>query len=226
MMEKILLKEKHLDLYLNSLFQTQLTCTEIDLEALVMGYLITSGIIKDIRQVKSLEFLGDEVWITAAVDPMENSMPAGPSELLFSARGILENIQRFYQEAYMHKKTGAVHKCFLCDGEGMLYSADDMSRHNTVDKVIGMAALKRINLKKTYLIFTGRVPMDLMEKLVYAQIPMIVARSYPTLDALRLAREHHITLAGNAAVDGFQVYTGEERIIFDLADRKEEILHY
>ena len=113
----------------------------------------------------------------------------------------------------MHKKTGAAHRCVMCDEKGLLFSAEDMSRHNTVDKVVGMALKDKIDLHNVYLIFTGRIPIEIIEKLCYGGIPMIIARSYPTYNALELAREKNITLIGNAKNDSIHVYNGQSRII-------------
>lgn len=215
----VILVERHLAIHINGSFYANLTCTDIDVEALIIGFLKTQGIIYDIKDIKSLMLHDNETYVkvsrsTFNASPNNINAKKSPQQI-FPISDIFKQIALFYEEAFMHKKTGAVHRCVLCNENGMIFSADDLSRHNTVDKVIGMALRDEIDLKGSYLIFTGRVPEDVVLKLINAEVPVFIARSYPTINAINLAEENNITLIGNAQNNSLQIYTGDWRIYLD-----------
>lgn len=133
--------------------------------------------------------------------------------LRFSREMLLENLKEFYRESTLHKATAGVHRCALCDDSGTLLAAIDISRHNAFDKVLGKALQEGISLADKYIITSGRVPSDMVNKAVNAGSPMLVSRSAPTDAAVKIAKEKDLTLLGFSKEDRFNVYSGFQRIV-------------
>ena len=113
------------------------------------------------------------------------------------------------QEAY--RATGGIHAAALADESGTLVAlAEDVGRHNAVDKVIGQAALA--GRSGVILVATGRASSDIVAKAARAHIPVVASFSSSTSLAVRLADAAGITLAGYLRRNRFTVYTHPERI--------------
>ena len=118
-----------------------------------------------------------------------------------------------HQELF--KSTGGAHGVALYSSDGKLYSlAEDVGRHNACDKIIG-AALRRaaLPLIKHYLVFSGRVSYELIQKANRCQIKIILSIGAPSALAVDLAIEYGITLIGFVRARGFNVYSHSFRVI-------------
>lgn len=128
---------------------------------------------------------------------------------------IIFYMNEFQKSSDIYKLTRGIHSCGLYNNQGLLYLMEDIGRHNAVDKVLGYAIKHRIDLSKTVLITSGRVPSDMILKIVKAKIPILVARSVPTDIAIEMANKFNITLAGFARGTKINLYSNEQRILFE-----------
>jgi FdhD protein len=111
-------------------------------------------------------------------------------------------------------QTGGLHAAgvFGLDGT-LLASAEDVGRHNAVDKVIGHLLLcDALPLSSQVLCVSGRASFELVQKAIFAGIPMLVAVSAPSTLAIDLAHRHGLTLAGFVRGAAFNLYTHPHRV--------------
>jgi FdhD protein len=94
----------------------------------------------------------------------------------------------------------------------MLCLAEDIGRHNAVDKVIGYALLEDIAFSGKIMLASGRLSSEIVSKCAKWGIPMVASRTSPTSLALEIAEKCGVTVAGFVRADRFNVYTSPERI--------------
>jgi FdhD protein len=112
------------------------------------------------------------------------------------------------------EKTGGLHAAGLFDASGeLLFSREDVGRHNAMDKVIGRALLDGlVPLSERILCVSGRLSFELVQKAAVAGAPILVGVSAPSSLAISLADERGITLCGFARGTSVNVYTHDGRI--------------
>ena len=127
-----------------------------------------------------------------------------------AALGCLGNLSRHQP---MRKKTRASHAAALYTPDlDLLSVAEDVGRHNAVDKAIGKLFLEGKLEKALLLILSSRISYELVQKAARARIPIILAVSRPTSLAVELASKLNMTLACFAEDPGLYIFCGEHRM--------------
>lgn len=117
-----------------------------------------------------------------------------------------------------YRTHGGIHSAAVGNGERMILYAEDLGRHNTLDRIAGEALLKRIDLSDTMLVTSGRISTEMAAKAALLGISLLASRTSPTDMAVRLCEESGITLIGYLRAGQFQVYSHRQRLL--LPERK------
>lgn len=122
----------------------------------------------------------------------------------------LENISAFQP---LRKKTRAAHAAVLYDSSyNLMAAAEDVGRHNALDKVVGTLFLDHKLKDAAFLTLSSRISYELVQKSARARIPIILAISRPTSLAVELAAKLNMTLASPADESGLLIFCGAERL--------------
>jgi FdhD protein len=212
-------------------------CTPVLLEALAVGFLFNEGMIDSLDEVSDVRLCehGDnvDVWLNHAVDKPANwtrtsgcsggmttvdsiTRPravAAPNGLILSSSAISRLVEMLFEAQDLYRETGGVHMSALSDGERILLSAEDIGRHNTLDKIAGMCLMQNIWPERRILITTGRISSEMMQKAARLGAGILVSRTSPSSLSIELAEQWDITLIGYARRNKFNLYAHPERIL-------------
>jgi len=209
----LMVHEMALALEIDGAAARTLYCSPSELKELVVGHLYTQGYIRSLEDIASLELDRDAGRAVVRLRPAEPAPRSALCDTLrFDPKILLENQQRFYDHSTLQKATAGTHCCALCDDSGTYFSCIDISRHNAMDKLAGTALLRGIPLEDKYILTSGRVPMDMIQKVAAMTVPMIVSRSTPTIAAVETARAAGITLLGFSRENRFNIYSAPHRL--------------
>ena len=111
------------------------------------------------------------------------------------------------------EETGGLHGAALFAADGTLIaSAEDVGRHNAVDKVFGSLIITGRSLTSTVLMVSGRVSFEIVQKAWLAEVPVVAAVSAPTSLAVELAEQAGISLLGFVRGASLNIYSHDARI--------------
>lgn len=124
---------------------------------------------------------------------------------------IIEIMKTFNKKSKLFINTGGVHSCAITDSEDILYFAEDIGRHNALDKVVGMMIKEKADLSDKILLTSGRISSEIVFKALSAKVSVLVSRSAPTSKALMVGEKYNMTIIGFARGNRLNVYTGLDR---------------
>jgi FdhD protein len=112
------------------------------------------------------------------------------------------------------RRTGGLHATGLFNPDGeLLYTREDVGRHNAMDKVVGRALMDgRLPLSGRVLCVSGRLSFELVQKAAVAGAPILIGVGAPSSLAVELADDRGLTLCGFARRGTVNVYTQPQRI--------------
>jgi len=206
--------EHKLGICVNGQYYTDLACTPQHLEELALGNLYSSGMIGSLADVRQSETENGNGMIR--IETVCGNSPLIPVQdgLFIRLAEIRPNMEQFLKESEMFFSTGAVHSCALISGGRLLHFMEDIGRHNAFDKTVGAALRNKTQLEQAVVLTSGRLPADMMIKVIYSRVQVVVSRSAPTSEAVELASRYNVTLCGFARGNRINIYTGRHRIIF------------
>lgn len=126
----------------------------------------------------------------------------------------LDRLKRFSDHQPLRNETRAAHGAMVLSADfEILAAAEDVGRHNAVDKAIGRVFLDGTLDRAAVMLLSSRISYELVQKAARARIPVLVAMSRPTSLAVALAEKLNITLICRAVGPGLFIYGGKQRII-------------
>ena len=230
-----LIVEKPVDLYVNGMLWITFMCTPTMLKELVVGFLFNEGVIDSAGQVLEYHICDNQeiidIWLShPAEKPKEWKRTSGctggytaldldnltmqvSEGVAIKAERVRQLVETLFESQDLYKKTGGVHTSILTDGDQVLISAEDVGRHNSLDKIAGMYLLGDKKFDEKILLSTGRISSDMLQKAARIGAALVISRTSPTSMSVELAERWGITLIGYARRDRFNLYTHPNRII-------------
>jgi FdhD protein len=137
--------------------------------------------------------------------PGRDSFLVPPSE-------IFALMNQLSSRAEQYRSHGGIHSAAVGRGGELLLYAEDLGRHNTLDRIAGEALFKGIDLAGTMLVTSGRISTEMVAKAALLGVRLIASRTSPTDMAIKLCEQSAICLAGYVRGGRFTVYSHPERI--------------
>jgi FdhD protein len=148
-----------------------------------------------------------------SVAEIRRKVPRVKSSLTMTPDQVLALMARLPAGQAVFQATGGAHAVALASPDGQVFlSAEDVGRHNAMDKVIGRALVEKRNFGGLVALLSGRISFEMALKAARAGIPLLAAVSAPTTMAIELARELNLTLVGFARGESMNIYTHPQRL--------------
>jgi len=239
--EDVVAREFPFTIILDNQELVTLLCTPKDLKYLAVGFLSSEGLIRnrgevrkiildDRRGVVRVETEGDKGVATdllfkrlitsgcgrgasfySAADTTNQARVE--SQMKISVPEVFALTKEFQHRSQVYRATGGVHSAALCDAKGILIFAEDIGRHNAIDKIFGECILKDIPTGDRIIITSGRVSSEILLKIAKRNIPILISKSAPTDLAVDLAADLGVTLIGFVRGRRMNVYADGWRVI-------------
>lgn len=211
-------------------------------EELAAGFLLTEGVVSSREQIARIDveakenhvlvFLSEGVEVDfkrltrhlfsasscgmcgkASIEAITTVHPPLAGEATFLAEALLAAPAALRKVQDTFSQTGGLHASGVFDAEGaLLVSREDVGRHNALDKVLGWALLECVDLSGTFVLMSGRVSFELMQKALAARIPLVAGISAPSSLAVEFAEEAGQILVGFLRPPSMNVYVGGARV--------------
>ncbi len=149
----------------------------------------------------------------SAGTPASHRLARHQNGVVLAPEQIPDLLEMLNGDQTLYRQTGGVHTSVLTDGNQSIISAEDIGRHNTLDKIAGQMLMNGIQPKTRMLLTTGRISSEMMQKAVRLGVSVVISRTSPSSMSVELAEQQGITLIGYAKRHRFNLYTHPEKIL-------------
>ena len=216
-----------------------LMCSAWQLRPLVVGFLYLEGLIESVDDLEMVRIcLEDRLADVRLADGFPDVPPrkiltsgctggisfgkyldqieqfrVADDALLVAPSRMYELLRALYENSHLYRESGGVHTSILAIGDGAepRFVAEDIGRHNTLDKLQGMALLEDVPTRGGVILASGRISSEMLFKAAIMGVPVVASRTSPTNLALAVADRLNITVCGYLRQGSMNVYTHPER---------------
>ena len=236
-------EERPLHIFLNRTRYVTVFCSPSNLKELAVGHVISEGTVKSIEEIEGIDLreeegvcrinlkpdvkLGDRLKLSqhfsrvifsacGSKTPYQPTLglPKITSDLKVRAEIISNCVNRLNFIAETFRKTGGVHVAAIYRSDGTLVTfAEDVGRHNAVDKVIGSSILKGIDLGDCFLALSGRLTGDIVLKAAKMGLSIVASLAAAINSGIAIAEDVELTLVGFVRGKRMNIYSFHERIL-------------
>ena len=233
--EAEVIEEGAITIYVNGFELATVMCTPRDPLQLALGFLANEEVISSYEEVR-IEHVCDagdcvDIWLSHSIldRPRRRIITSGcgggltfsdlasyhkpiRSDLSIQPEKLSDLINRLQNQDSLYARSRGVHTSALSDGERLVMLAEDVGRHNTLDRLRGECLRQGIDSSGMILLATGRISSEMINKAVKMGCPIVASRTSPTSMSVGLAREWNITLCGYVRRTSMNVYARPERL--------------
>jgi FdhD protein len=195
-----------------------------NIKELIVGFLKNGGLIEVIGDIKTYSESGNQVKVCLVEEHerdfqairtsgclgmgVQSNIEMTPNEacMEIGAERIIESSERLNSLSETFKKTGGVHASLMVLTSGEEMFAEDIGRHNTLDRLVGKALLNQKEMSGSLIVTTGRISSEMVLKAVANHVGVLISRSAPTDLAVELAHVYKVNLVGFARGKRFNRY--------------------
>ena len=233
--ERSVVQECALNLEVNGCELATLVASPHRLDFLVAGFLRLQGFIHSLDDLQSLGICAEQGQARVRI---RGELPLRPKPTLTSGCGagvsfhgpvillprsgaaarfnppeIFALMRELNVRAERYRSHGGIHSAAVGDGRQLLLFAEDLGRHNTLDRIAGEALFRGIDLAGRLLVTSGRISTEMVAKAAHLGIAVIASRSSPTAPAVHTAAAAGICLIGYLRGENFELYSHPERLV-------------
>jgi FdhD protein len=235
-------EEKPLHIFINRKHYVTILCSPSNLKELAVGHLLSGGIINSTEEIEEISLknhgachvkLNPEINLktrlkvsrpysriilsacgSATPYTFMGKLPKVTSNLKVKAQLIRDCVNRLNVIAKTFRKTGGVHAAAIYKNDGTTVAfAEDVGRHNALDKAIGTAVLNEVDFNNCFLALSGRLTADIVLKAARADIPILASIAAALDSGIEIAKRTNLTLIGFARGNRMNIYSFPERIL-------------
>lgn len=231
--EDVIAVEKKINIYVNNEEIVSLSASPIHIKELIVGFLMTEGILKGewcpekiliydneketnakviLEGFISLEGKTITSGCMASVSFIRDLKTKINDDISVDVDSLFNLFKEFQLKSNLYRITGCIHAAAMADLEKILFISEDVGRHNAVDKVIGWALLNKVPFQGKIMLVSGRISSEMVLKTAKWKIPIIVSRTAPTSLAIDIAEEVGLTIVGFLRGNRCNIYCHGERI--------------
>jgi FdhD protein len=235
--EAEVIDEALISIYVNGREITSMMCTPKDLKDLALGFLVNEGFFNSLEEVEicfvSKRGCCVDVWLTHEIDaPTRKIVTSGcgkgvtfsdPSSGVNPVKDdrsiepdqLFEMFLSLQAPDSLYARARGVHGAGLFNGKKLICKAEDVGRHNTIDKVRGGSLRLGLPSSGWILLATGRITSEMLHKSALMGCSIVASRTSPSSLSIAMAEAWNITLIGYVRRDSLRVYTHPWRLGFD-----------
>jgi FdhD protein len=227
-----IVNDEEIEMTINDNFSRRFSISPQSLREFTVGYLLGEGLTGSINNITNISI--EENTIKAEIDladfDIRKELVVGSdcfggwrtkiefvgkvkSDYTINKNELIEAFSKLKKESIVWQETGGTHVAGLVFEDNFI-SIEDVSRHVAVDKVIGAAAIKKYDFSRSFIVYSGRMPADMLIKIARVGIPIIASNAAPTSSGFSVAEEARITMIGFVRGERFNIYTHPHRISF------------
>lgn len=230
--------ERLLAVYINGQELVSITCSPLDAVPMVVGFLFCEGVIERLDEILHIqvnatgglvdvflnrrefqrphrEILTSGCGVGVAFQLLTEAYPAIESDFVTRPAVLFDRMRDLYSVARVYQQVRGIHTSILADTQRVWFSAEDIGRHNTIDKLAGKALLAGMDASDALLLTSGRVSSEMLSKARRMGVAVVGSRTSPTAMAVQLAEAWQMTLVGYIGQRGLRVYTHPWRLGLD-----------
>ena len=233
--ERKVVAEYPLRLRVNGRDLATLVCSPHQLNFLLAGFFRLQGFIDSLDDILSMgvcsEYgLAELLLRTELPERLQPTLTSGcgtgiaynlPQNLLdasqqhprsFHSQELFRLMQQLNDQAEQYRSHGGIHSAAIGDVDGLLLYAEDIGRHNTLDRLAGEALFKKIELQDKLLVTSGRISTEMVAKAARLGIGLMASRTSPTDKAIELCEQAGITLVGYLRGNSMEIYSHPQQL--------------